>query len=259
MFSAVYAYLFFITIKEFKRDITSTTDYGRNFKEEIISSIVSFIDNNLTYLDNLDQKYNDDFKQIFIDSMLFRAKPNEFFIDDIIRGNIDGVNMTFFEADAQYLRGRHHHVVFKGLIFTAEFNKNFDGKIVILPNIIRGKFKTAMAKLYSWGTHLGELVLMEDPEFEKQLMVFGNVQIGARYVLSPSLMRRIIDFKNKTGKDISVSVINSKVYIAIPYNKYLFEPKLFSASLSFKDASEYFKDISLAIDIVRDLKLNVKI
>ena len=100
---------------------------------------------------------------------------------------------------------------------------------------------------------------MDDPEFEKQFVVYGSDQVEARYILSTSLMRRILDYKNKTKKSIYISFIDDKLFFAISYFKNLFEPKLFMTLLNFNLIKEYYEDLELTISIVEELNLNIRI
>ena len=71
----------------------------------------------------------------------------------------------------------------------ADFNKNFNGHTVVLPDTaekILGKFGQSLQSMSS----RGELVKLEDPEFEKEFCVYGDDQVEARYILSPALMKR---------------------------------------------------------------------
>ena len=43
----------------------------------------------------------------------------------------------------------------------------------------------------------GELIKMEDVAFERGVVVYGDDQIEARYILSTSLMERILAYKKK--------------------------------------------------------------
>ena len=105
----------------------------------------------------------------------------------------------------------------------------------------------------------GELMKMEDPEFEKYFVVYGDDQIEARYVLSTSLMRRILEFRKKTGRRACLSFVSSHVYVAIPYRRRLFEPRVFRSILAFKGIEQYLEDFQLFTGIVDDLNLNTRI
>jgi len=68
-------------------------------------------------------------------------------------------------------------------------------------------------------TARGELIKLEDPEFEKEFCVYGINQIESRYIFSTSLMHRILEFKRKWNTKIYLSFVDSKLYIAIGIKK----------------------------------------
>ena len=105
----------------------------------------------------------------------------------------------------------------------------------------------------------GQLIKLEDSEFEKYFVAYGDDQVQARYILSTSLMKRIVSFKKNTKRQIYLSFIGSKIYVAISYTKNLFEPKLHKTLLDFKPIQEYFEDLQLVLSIVNDLNLNTRI
>ncbi len=43
---------------------------------------------------------------------------------------------------------------------------------------------------------------MENPDFEKGFAVYGTDQVEARYILTPAMMGKILDFRTKVGQDI---------------------------------------------------------
>jgi hypothetical protein len=104
-----------------------------------------------------------------------------------------------------------------------------------------------------------KLVKLEDIEFEKAFAVYGTDQIEARYILSTSLMQRIMEFRKKTGKNIAMSFIDSNVFIGIPVSKELFEAPLFSTLVSYPMIAEYYNYLAMCIGIVEDLDLNTRI
>jgi hypothetical protein len=104
-----------------------------------------------------------------------------------------------------------------------------------------------------------KLVKLEDPDFNKHFVVYGEDQVEARYVLSTSLMRRITDFKEKHTNPLYVSFVNSFLYVGIAYKKDLFEPSWFNTLTRFSLVREYFEDIQLAVSIVEELNLNNRI
>jgi len=232
--------------------------YVREFKATIIQKIVSFIDENLNYLP---RGYIP--KSTFMLSQIFRTKPNRYKGDDYVSGKIDATQIEFSELHTEYESGsgknRSRRTVFKGLFFIADFNKHFTCQTIVLPDTAENLFGSFGKMFQSWNILRGQLIKLEDPEFEKLFVVYGNDQIQARYILSTSLMARIVDFKKKTNRKIYLSFVGSKVFVAVAYTKNLFEPRLFKTILDFELVREYFEDLQLAIGIVDDLNLNTRI
>ena len=72
-------------------------------------------------------------------------------------------------------------------------------------------------------------------------------------------IERILAFKKHTKKNIQLSFISSRMYIAVPYHKNLFEPKLFGDIVNFDHIKDYHNDLSLVLDLVNTLNLNTRI
>lgn len=105
----------------------------------------------------------------------------------------------------------------------------------------------------------GQLIQLEDPEFNQLFVVYGHDQVEARYILSTSLMARLVDFRKKASREVYVSFIDDLIYVAIQYEEDLFEPRLFKSMLNFGPIQKYFENLQLMIGIVEDLKLNRRI
>lgn len=55
-----------------------------------------------------------------------------------------------------------------------------------------------------------------DPVFEKAFEVYGNDQVGARVILDPDFMQRVVDLERAlSGKNLRFGVQNDKLYIVI--------------------------------------------
>ena len=235
-----------------------TRGYIREFKILIIDRIVHFIDQNLTYY-----RARCIPKSVFVASQIFKTKPNRYKGDDFVTGKIGATQIQFSEIEAKYESGsgknRSVEIVFKGLFFIADFNKNFKGQAVVLPDAAEKLFGHFGKLLQSWNLARDQLISLEDPEFEKLFVVYGSDQVEARYILSTSLMRRIIDFREKTNRNIYLSFVGSKVFVAVPYTRNLFEPRIFKTVVDIEPIKEYYEDLLLAVGIVDDLNLNTRI
>ena len=236
-----------------------TREYVSNFKTGIIEKIITCVDENLKY-----SKNNYISQSTFTKSKIFKHGVDRYRGDDYVRGRLGQTEAEFSEIHAQYVTrdskgNRHYHTIFKGLFFVADFNKEFKGTTIVLPDVAEKMLSGLGTMFQSWNKGRGQLVKLEDPEFEKMFVVYGEDQVEARYILSTSLMRRITDFKKKTKRQIHLSFIGSHIFIAISYRRDLFEPRIFRTLLSFVPIQQYFEDLQLAVGIVEDLNLNTRI
>ncbi len=235
--------------------------FYKDFKNMVINRIVYFISPDLKYEPQSSVTVGE-----FAASRLFMTNVDRYKGDDLVYGKIDKTEFRFSEIKAEYKntttdsKGNTRttwHILFKGLFFIADFNKEFSGSTVILPNSL-GKGFGYLKKLMGI-TRREKLVQLEDVNFTKEFNVYGDDQIEARYILSTSLMERILEYKNKTKRNIYLSFVNSKMYLGISYSKDLFEPSYIKSLININLIRTYFDDMMLAISIVDDLNLNLRI
>lgn len=238
--------------------------YGRDkhfvadFKKQLIERIIHFISPDLSY-----QPKNYIGVDTFERSRLFMTSIDRYNGDDYVFGQIDKTQFWFSEVKAEYKtttsKGQTQwHTIFKGLFFVADFNKHFEGSTVVLPNRLgRGSLARILQKVNLMRRE--KLIKLEDPEFNKYFVVYGDDQIESRYVLSPSLMQRMIEFRKKNGNPLHISFVSSFLFLAIGYTKNLFEPSYFKSLTQIETVKPYFEDIRLAVGIVEDLNLNTRI
>lgn len=202
-------------------------------------------------------------RQSFAKSSLFSNKvPNSFAEEDCIEGKWGETQLYFSEIKAEgKTSDNKHRFNFQGLFFQANFNKSFQGRTIVVPDIAEKNLGALGRMLQSWNKqHADELIKLEDPEFERLFAVYGTDQIEARYILSTSLMQRLVELRQKVQQEIRISFVDNHIYIAIPStHQNLFEPSFFQNLVDFKPVMEYFETIQMMIGIVEDLKLNRRI
>jgi len=240
-------------------------DWAIRFKTSVMPRILDHLAPGLSYepaacIDESD----------FERSRLCERRIDRYRGEDRVQGQVGATAIAFSEIHAQHReeyrdsKGRRHTrwvTLFKGLFFVGDFNKHFQSVTVVVPD-------TAERMLGSWLGNMiqkanfarsGELVKLEDPEFEKVFAVYGDDQVEARYILTPALMRRLLEFRKRTGRDVSISFAESSVFVGVAYARDLFEPRLFSSLLDPSWARSYFDDVTMAVGIVDDLNLNTRI
>lgn len=234
-------------------------DYTTEFKQNIIKPLIHAIDDNLSY-----NCHHHVTEHLFNRSDLFTS-PDRMNGNDYVRGNVNGTKIEFSDLHAEK---RHKNskgqenwsTIFKGLFIVAEFNKNFHGKTLILPDTAQNTFGNLIGNwLQSNNFSRDELVKMDDNNFEKEFVVYSSDQIEARYILSHALMKKLLLFQDKSDHPVYISFVGNHIHMAVYYNKDLFEPSVFRSLLEYKIAMEYVKTLHLAISIVDELKLNQKL
>lgn len=228
--------------------------YAIKYKQTVLPVIIDFFEQNLTY--SLEKYIG---RIFFLESKLFNKSPTQYTGQDLITGKIGStdISFSFVKAIKEYNKG--FDIIFNGLFYMADFNKNFKGSLFILPDIMRKYFGNWGEMVQERKNDYGELIKLENPEFEKLFSVYGSNQVEARYILSPDLMNRIVDFANKIGKDFYISFVNSKVFIAIPYESNILDPNIDSLPLGYNQLAEYYENMKLFISIVENLNLNTRI
>lgn len=182
---------------------------------------------------------------IFLLFSLLRTAP--FIIGKMIKGQ--RFDYESFKEQASNTVTRRQ--VFKGLFFRSDFNKNFQGETVVFTGSLASKLKRFKRS--------GKLVKLEDPEFDQLYTVYSDNQIEARYILSTSLMERLVKFRKKAQRPVSVSFSENQIFIAIHHERDLFEARLFKTMLSFRPMQDYFENFQLMLGIIQDLNLNRRI
>ena len=251
--SAIFGILFYKSLRDFNRD----------FKFKVIKEIVEFIDPRLEY-----ESGGFISETAYLGSEIFKINPDRYSGSDYVSGKLGVTQMEFSLIHAEYKteetdkdgrRHTHWHTIFKGIFFAADFNKEYHGRTVVLPDTAERLFGFLGTALQSMNVARGQLIKMEDPEFEKLFVVYGDDQVESRYVLSTSLMDRIVDFKKKSNSRIYLSFVGSKIFVAIEHVKELFAPRLWKTLVDFSLVQEYFEHLELVLGIVDDLNLNTRI
>jgi hypothetical protein len=238
-------------------------EYVYDFKVSVIKKIVGYVAPGLAYYPTGHIP-----KWQVVASRMFSKHPDRVSGDDLVQGKIGitGIQFSEIHAEAKHEgrtsgggRSRRWSTIFRGLFFVADFNKKFDGKTLVLPDTAEHMLGPIGSLLQSLNVNRGELIKLEDPEFEKYFVVYGDDQVEARYVLSTSLIQRITEFRRKTDRRVCLSFVGSHVYVAIPYRRPLFEPRVFRSILGFQGVERYLEDLHLFTGIVEDLNLNTRI
>jgi hypothetical protein len=171
--------------------------------------------------------------------------------EDFMQFRIDETHIMFCETTVYKWRD---NIIYRGIFISSSFNKYFKSKTFVISRdlsnfifLIKRQFSKDFQK-----------VDLEDIEFEKKFTTISNDQVDCRYVLSTSLMKRIIDFRKKIGRNISLSFVDNRLYCFIPNFIDLFEPPILT-TLDFEWIKKSLDPIIQYTSLVDELNLNLRI
>lgn len=161
---------------------------------------------------------------------------------------IDEVN---YEQKIRTKSGTSYVSVFRGLVISLKFNKNFSSHTVVKNNSLFH---------FSPSRNLKHTEL-EDVRFEKLFDVYTDDEIEARYILTPTFMDRLNNLKSSfKSSNITCSFFKNSLYIAISTNRDMFfMGSLVKSILNEKIYYKIFDEFYSVLNIIDVLKLNQKI
>ena len=231
--------------------------YKKNFKTDVVAPLIKHIDKNLTY--KKDEYIS---KEMFLSSKIGTQKIDSFTGDDLIYGTIMDVKIKCSEITVHKRSNGESDLAEWGLFICAEFVKHFKAHTIITSNMKKDFGKVG-------GTLINKLnkpeisqeykdIKMDSPEFNKNFIVHSTDEIEARYILSHSLMERIIQYNKHMDFPLTISFIGGNIYLYYSCGPIL-NPSIQTSLLDFKAAKNYALTINFALNIVEILKLNEKL
>jgi hypothetical protein len=233
------------------------------FKDRVIAAIVTNISPGLFYDAQLEIS-----RPEFRESGLFSTYPDRYSGEDLIQGRYVKTDFRLSEIHAEERRQRktkngtqtYYVTIFKGLFLIADFHKHFRGRTFVLPDNserIFGDWLSKKLQYFSGGR--GDLVYLEDPEFERHFKVYSDDQVEARYILSTSMMWDILELRRRFATGIRLSFIDSKIYLAIPSSRNFLEPDIKKDLTAPETVYLLYAEVELLLKLIDDLNLNTRI
>lgn len=233
-----------------------------DFKPQIIEPLVRHINPNFRYF-----PYEGIKQDRFMASGLFDQRVHSYHSEDLIKGTLGETTFSFSEvhAEKKVRSGSNTSMedIFRGFYFIADFNKNFSSQTWVFPDRAEHLLGSFVGNLVqSFRAQLsadGDLIKLEDPDFEKLFSVYSTHPIEARYILTPALMRRMLAMAKMCGVRPYFSFLCSSVHIAIPTHENRFEPHVFGTLVNFEMVRSFSQDILMLSGFVEAMDLNTRI
>lgn len=181
--------------------------------------------------------------------------------EDLTSGQIGLTTFEFSEVkywheeevtDDQGKKEVKKHTVFKGVVFVADFHKDFEGRTYLYNSRLTRADKMRLKRKDAYQIEL------EDPVFNKAFKTLTTEDIEARYILSANLMERMVTFKNRAHGPVRMVFADSKMYILTETNKNLFESQ-FWRSNDEKALRQIYEEFMTYFEIIEEFTLNRRI
>ncbi|MGQ1945511.1 DUF3137 domain-containing protein [Geofilum sp. OHC36d9] len=225
-------------------------ELGPLFKRDVIENLLDYFYDEVRYIPRQRMSAG-----ILRKSLLFKKTVYRSTGDDFTECRIGDTNICFSEVQAY---SKSNYYFFNGIFVAVEFNKIFTSKTIVIPNSSISVFRKIRMNIFGTMDN-ASMVVLEDVLFNKEFDVISEDQVESRYLLSTSLMQRLIDFKIKVNKDVSFSFIDNWLYVAIPTKVNLFEISLEKPVTDNDFIRSNYEYFQLLTGLVEDLDLNTKI
>ncbi len=210
------------------------------FKPNIVNLILEFIsEGDFEY----DAKGHISKKQ-FLSSKIFVTDAPYFKGEDFIKGKIGEINFEMSELyirEFSKVRSRLNYV-FRGVMLIADFHHNYNGVAYILPEEFQQYLSRSIKQFTLEGA---EPQFLSNPDFEEVFMVYANNNSYINQLLRPDVQKMLVDYRKKSGKEIYISFLDGKMYVAATEHKDILEPYLFQSNVSYKLVKDFYYDLQI--------------
>lgn len=238
--------------------------YCTNYKNTVVPALLSLIDSQLEFNPEGGIPSNE-----FSYAELFKTSPDRYSTEDLIFGYYGKTALRLAEVHAEDRRtttdskGRTrttYVTIFKGLLLIADFNKHFQGRTFVFPDKAEKLFG-GVGRFFQklGGRKETDLIQLENVEFEKRFAVYATDEIEARYILSTSLMERLVEMRDRFGKDVRMGFKDSNLLLAVPYGKSYLEPNTKIPATETSQVDGLSEELRYFLDTVEELDLNTRI
>ena len=185
-----------------------------------------------------------------------RPSIDRYMSEDLSTGDVGRTRLRVADVHAEYEKGNKggsYGTLFRGVFIEADFHKDFRTELYLMPE----NYLKSASMVFS--SELGERMDLENPDFEKAFVVFGQDSVEARYILTPDMQERLLLLKKVLGNDLRIAFKDSNVYIATSINKDMFDPQLSRPANCPEQIKELTQQLAACFHVVEVLDLNTRI
>lgn len=204
-------------------------------------------------------------KALFKSSGIDSSRIDRYQSEDLFLGEVGETEVYFSEVKAERKDTSRDsdgktkttwHTVFDGIFFMADFHKEFDTWVTVMPDFAEKSFGWFGKKLQNFG---GNVVRLENPEFEQAFVVRGGDQVAARYILTPDMQERLLELRRFHGTSVKLAFKDSRVILTFDSRDNWFEPDFHKPSNDLRQIEGFVMELQSCCAIVEILNLNTRI
>jgi len=223
------------------------------FKPKVVNLVLDFIDDDPEFGTLTYKAKGKISRDSFMQSRIFGSLPAIYEGEDYISGEIGDIRFEMCELNVrEYSRVRNRmNYVFRGAFLHASIKQPIKGTVLIIPH----KFKPYLSRAIKSITVKGGKNLtpfIKNERFKTEFLLYASQDANIRELMSAQMLEAILDYRQRTQKEIYFSFIKRDIYIAVTQPKDMLEPKIFQSNVSFDLLREFFEDISILLSIVVD-------
>lgn len=230
-------------------------DIRKWYKQMVIRRVVEALGDGLSYT----QESSLDESQ-FREMDFYTSRIDVWKSEDQVSGRRNEVSFELHEVRAarREKRGKQTReiIVFQGLVVVLEFNKNFHGHTIVVPDKdSRGFFGESETRRGK------QLISLESVDFESAYSVYTTDSQEAHYLLTPKLMELVLKTRIQLGAhDVRLAFYRNMLFVTVPSNQDRFEVSLFTSNVTAMTAiGDLAAVVALAEQVVDLLQLETRI
>lgn len=228
-----------------------------NFYQDVVGAMIRFIHPSFSYDPKESIQLNN-----FLQSGLFHISPNVFQGRDLVKGALGGYDLQISDISSSFItksvsQGRKSRPIFNGVLMEVAYQRPLKGNVYIFPDTT---YQLGMISDWIQSINIAsrKLIKIDHQEFEKLFVVYGEDEESVRQVLSDKLISKLIELKTMLSVPIRISIVDSKLYIALQGYRNIPDIHIFKSLVSFDAVEKYYKDVSLLISVADVLNRDIE-
>ena len=232
-----------------------------NFKDLIVKNLITFVDPSLSYYPEDFVPYDD-----FEASKLFMLKPDNYYGDDLIKGEIEGVAVQFSELHVEYEAKEkpkknflinkekpNWKSIFDGLFLVADCPVDFKGNIFILDDNLYEKLGHLGTLVQKHHFYYGQYILPVNHKFRDKFVVYAEDKLEGERLLSEAFMQKILKLKTNSKSRVFISIKDGKIYVAVNMKREIFKVNLNKSLSKAEHIRSFYNDLYYMLTVIDDL------